>query len=145
MRCTKDPECGVAGTFVCWEAGAYVVVGRNAAASANTRGTAGGEIQAMHGRSRQGEEDPRGRQQGEVFGAMGELCSGSDVQQMTFRTSTVEHRFRRCAKLLDLESFIHQGTLQLQIRRQYDAHTRPPTERGDLRALRNEPTKIKFT
>jgi hypothetical protein len=80
VRCTRDPECGVAGTFVCWEAGAYVVVGRNAAASANTRGTEGGGLQAVQGRSRQGEEDPRGRRQGEVFGAMGELCSGSDVQ-----------------------------------------------------------------
>ena len=53
-------------------------------------------------------ETPRAGDRASVRGD-GELCSGSDVQQMTFRTSTVEHRFRRCAKLLDLESFIHQG------------------------------------
>lgn len=87
VRCTRGPECGVAGAFVCWEAGACVVVGKNAALSANTRGTEG--LRGMQGTSRQGEEDPKGQRQGEVFWTMGKLCSGSDVQGMTFARSSV--------------------------------------------------------
>lgn len=71
---------------------------------AQTRGARREEsysLQAMQETARQGEEDRRGRRRGEEGWAMGKPCSGSDVQEMTFRTSTVEHRFRRCAKLLD--------------------------------------------
>ena len=35
----EKTECGVLGAIVCWEAGAYVVVGRNAASSANKMST----------------------------------------------------------------------------------------------------------
>lgn len=80
------PECGVAGRFVCWEAGAYVVVGRNAAGSAGTGGTGGQRLQAVQetGASRQGKEDPRGRRRGDEYWAMGKPSSGSGVQGMTF-------------------------------------------------------------
>lgn len=47
VRCTERAECGVAGTFVCWEAGAYVVVGRNAVHSANRRGSNGEDLRPM--------------------------------------------------------------------------------------------------
>lgn len=71
----RRPECGVTGTFVCWEAGAYVVVGRNAACSANRRNTDEGSLQLMHGISRQEEEDPEGQRQGG-----GGLMNGGAVQ-----------------------------------------------------------------
>lgn len=67
VQSMRTPKCGVAGTFVCWEAGAYVVVGKNADSSPNRRDTGEGGLWLVQVKSRQGEEDPGAQWQGESF------------------------------------------------------------------------------
>lgn len=99
LRGTEGVECGVDGALVCWGAGAgacagacagaYVVVGRNAACSANSRGTGG---ECLWGRCRERhvwrKEGPwEGQRQRDVFRTMAELMevrmSRSDVLSRT--------------------------------------------------------------
>lgn len=86
VRCTRGPECGVAGTFVCWEAGAYGVVGRNAASNANRRSTEWRRFTAEAGSVTSRVERPQGPAAGRDVLNVGSCGVGSDAAGSDVRT-----------------------------------------------------------
>jgi hypothetical protein len=134
VRCRRSRECGVAGTYVCWEAGAYVVVGRHAASGASINDTDGRGGWSMQRMSRQGEEDPEGQRQGDVCWFDGGAVDwfrrpGSDVlSEPSVVFGHANANFRRCVTV------IHTDGLELLATTRHTAlgHTGSSTRLGAL-------------